>query len=100
MTFPDISKFSFKEAFNNNSGKTEMALICALLVITTGCIGFIWALAVKYEISLNASIVFVTLGSGLLGIRRFTNEKGITILGDDGKLVTTNTPDTTQTINQ
>jgi hypothetical protein len=95
IKYPDISQFSFKEAFNNNSGKTEMSLICAFLMIVTACFGFGWALVIKYEIAMNLSIAFATLGAGLLGIRRFTQEKGLTLMGSDEK-PNTETPQPTE----
>jgi hypothetical protein len=95
INFPKIDEFSFKEAFNNNSGKTDMSLICAFLMIVTACLGFGWALIAKYEIAINLSVTFATLGAGLLGIRRFTQEGKLTLLGGNDKATPPTEPEKT-----
>lgn len=61
--------------FNNSKGKTSLTLVCAFLVIVTGCGGFIYGAAKLDGNTMIQAIAMVTIGSGLLGIRRFTQDK-------------------------
>lgn len=74
---PDIKKFNFPEGFNNSKGKTSIALVSGYQLVTTGClIGIIGAFLKVPEVLFHA-VAFASLGAGLLGIRRFTNDKEI-----------------------
>ncbi len=73
-----IQKFNFAEMFNNSQGKTSLALVSGAVLIVTGCVGFIYGAYLKQSETENVSLAFATLGSGLLGIRRFTNDKELT----------------------
>jgi hypothetical protein len=74
MKFKEIS---LGEAVSNSCGKTSMPIICGALLILTGCVmGIIAAIIVSNDIALH-SLGFATLGSGLLGIRRFTKDKTV-----------------------
>ncbi len=104
MTTPDISKFSFAEAFSTSAGKTSISLICGFIVTITGCLGFatsgvlflvmtIWTKTKDVTIIgamstlIFQAVVVIGIGTTLLGIRRFTPEKagadGDPIIGKD-----------------
>ncbi len=89
---PDITKFSWAEAFSSANGKTSIPLICGFVVTMTGCIGFgtsgllflvmtIWTKTKDITIINSMStlifqaVVVIGIGTTLLGIRRFTPEK-------------------------
>jgi hypothetical protein len=92
MTTPDISRFSLSEAFSTSTGKTSISLICGFIVTITGCLGFatsgvlflimtVWTHTKDVTI-INAmstlifqAVMVITIGTTLLGIRRFTAEK-------------------------
>ena len=73
----NIEKFSFAEACNNPKGKTSMALICGGLTILSGAIAFCYSIFTHYGEGIGGSIAVLTIGSALLGIRRFTPDKEI-----------------------
>ena len=73
----DHKRFSPSELFSSPNGKTSMALLCAFLLIFTGCVGFVMGL-VKHQSDVHITALgFASLGSTLLGIRRFTPDKEI-----------------------
>lgn len=77
-----VSQFKWAEVFNNSNGKTSLSLICALILILTGCaMGIKSAWIMSSEIALQG-LGFATLGTTLLGIRRITKDKPI---ADDAK---------------
>lgn len=67
-----IATFSLPEAFSSNNGKTEMAYICAPIVIITGCI-----LPFCYPTLGYIALGFVTAGTALLGIKVIVPTKEI-----------------------
>lgn len=73
----DIKKFHLAEMFNDSKGKTSLGLVCGFILIITGCIGFVYGAYLKQSDTENISLAFATLGAGLLGIRRFTNDKTV-----------------------
>ncbi len=91
---PDISKFSWAEAFSSANGKTSISLICGFIVTMTGCIGFGTSgllflimtiftntkdetIIASMSTLIFQAVIVITIGSTLLGIRRFTPEKTI-----------------------
>lgn len=73
----NIHKFLFWEMFQDKTGKSSVPLFCAFLMIVTGCImGLRGAFAVHGD-SMLQGLAFATVGSGLLGIRRFTQDKQV-----------------------
>lgn len=73
----NVHKFNFQEIFQDKTGKTSMPLFCAFLLILTGCVMGIRGAFVVHGDSMLQGLAFATVGAGLLGIRRFTNDKPI-----------------------
>lgn len=72
-----INQFKIAELFNNSCGKTSLSLVCAAILVITGCaMGIKSAWNMSSEIALQA-LGFATLGSSLLGLRRFTKDKSV-----------------------
>jgi len=85
MDAPQHNKFSVAELFSSPNGKTSMSLLAAFIMILTGCFGFaVGAISKNADILMN-STGFATLGSGLLGIRRFTQDKKLTSMSATDK---------------
>jgi hypothetical protein len=73
----NIRKFHFGEMFSNSQGKTACALVCAFILIITGCIMGLRGAFSAHADSMFQGLAFAGLGSGLLGIRRWTPDKTI-----------------------
>lgn len=75
---PSFKKFSWVELTSNSCGKTSPALTAAFyMIIPTGCIGFLASVFLKHSELAIHSVAVITIGAGLLGIRRFTKDKDI-----------------------
>lgn len=72
-----ISRFSVAEMYNNSQGKTSASLVAAHILVITGCIMGIKGAFDKQGESMLQGIAFATLGAGLLGIRRFSDDKPV-----------------------
>lgn len=81
----DHGKFSWAEMFSSTNGKTSPSLFCGWLSIVAGCLGFIIALCKSTPNEGAIALGFVTAGSTLLGIRRFTDDKVILPKPEDCK---------------
>lgn len=82
-----VDKFSFGEMTSSANGKTSMPLVMGMLIIATGCSGFMWAVITKYSEGVLHSVAVIALGTGLLGIRRFTKDKELSNeVKSEGKL--------------
>ena len=66
-------KFSFVELTNNNNGKTSASIVAGLFIILIGGLSFIYS--VYHKTYVIESTGLITIGSTLLGIRRFTKDK-------------------------
>jgi hypothetical protein len=77
MTLPSIQKFNLAEAVSNSTGKTSMALICAGLIVIVSLGILSYSTIVRYSEGLATGTATLSLGAGLLGIRRFTNDKAL-----------------------
>lgn len=73
----NISKFDIREMYNNSKGKTSLMLVCAHMVVFSGCYGFVVGVHTVDGNTMIQSIAMVTIGSTLLGVRRFTPDKEI-----------------------
>ena len=76
----DIKKFSFAEMTSNNNGKTSVTSTMGAYIIIIGGLGFIAGCIDKMYINnsidiINQSIMLVTIGAGLLGIKNITGGK-------------------------
>ena len=71
----NISKFNWQEMFSNDSGKTSMSAFCGGLTTLCACIALIIGCITKNTEILNTSCFFVGAGCGLLGVRKFVNNK-------------------------
>ena len=100
---PSIQNFNLAEALNNSQGKTSMALISAGMIISVSLCILAYSTYTHYSEGLATGTGTLSLGVGLLGIRRFTNDKTLTISNDtthtttfeNATVNTTTTTDTT-----
>ena len=95
---PNVSKFSFQEIFSNDNGKSSGSGFAGVVICTIGAICFLMGVVDKMFLShtpdvMNSTIGFVTLGAGLLGVRKFMNNKNPT-----ADVVDTTVVDTTTTV--
>lgn len=77
---PNISKFSWSELFSNGDGKTSGTAFCGIVICMIGSFCFLLGCLDKMFISasidvISQSIMFVGIGSGLLGLRKFVDSK-------------------------
>ena len=76
----DIKKFSFAEMTSNNNGKTSVTSTMGAYIIIIGGLGFIAGCVDKMFVNntidiINQSIMMVTIGAGLLGVKNITGGK-------------------------
>jgi len=76
----NISKFSWAEMFSNDNGKTSATAFSGWIICIIGSICFLLGCIDKMWISnsvdiITQSIVFVTIGAALLGVRKMQNNK-------------------------
>jgi len=76
----NIKKFSFAEMTSNNNGKTSVTSTAGAYIIVIGGLGFIAGCVDKMFLDksvdiINQSIMMVTIGAGLLGIKNITGGK-------------------------
>jgi len=69
-----ISKFNFAELTSNSTGKTSSSGTMGCLICTIGSIAFLIASISKNSELINQSVIFTSLGAGLLGLKK-ANEK-------------------------
>lgn len=77
---PNISKFSWGELFSNNDGKTSGSAFVGIIICVTGTLCFFLGCIDKMFIGksidiINQSIMFVTIGATLLGLRKVVSSK-------------------------
>lgn len=75
-----MHKFSWSELFSNGDGKTSGTAFCGIVISMIGSFCFLLGCIDKMFIStsidvISQSIVFVGIGSGLLGLRKFVDSK-------------------------
>lgn len=81
----NIRKFSIAEMYSNSKGKTSASLVAGHVLIATACfMGIKGAYTMHLETMLQG-LGYATLGSGLLGIRRFTKDKDIPETADNNQ---------------
>jgi hypothetical protein len=73
----NIREFRFAEMFSNSQGKTACSLVCAFMLIVTGCTMGVRGAFSAHADSMLQGLAFAGLGAGLLGVRRFTPDKVI-----------------------
>jgi hypothetical protein len=76
----DIHKFSWSELFSNGNGKTSATAFCGIIICMVGSLCFLLGCIDKMFITstvdvISQSIMFVGIGSGLLGLRKFVDSK-------------------------
>ena len=76
----NLKKFSFAEMTSNNNGKTSVTSTAGAYIILIGGLGFILGCVDKMFLGntvdiINQSIMLVTIGAGLLGIKNITGGK-------------------------
>ena len=92
----DINKFSFAQMTSNSDGKTSGSGTMGILICTVGAICFLMGCVDKMFISkdmdvITQSIVFVGIGSALLGYRKSKESSSSATVAD--------TTDNTQQLN-
>jgi len=73
-------RFSWGELFSNETGKTSGTAFCGIIICMVGSFCFLLGCIDKMFITssvdvISQSIMFVGLGSGLLGLRKFVDSK-------------------------
>jgi uncharacterized membrane-anchored protein len=76
----DIQKFSWSEMVSNGNGKTSGTAFAGLVICLVGTLCFFLGCIDKMFIStsidvISQSIVFVGIGSSLLGLRKYMDSK-------------------------
>lgn len=76
----DIQKFSWSEMVSNGNGKTSGTAFAGLVISLVGTLCFLLGCIDKMFIStsidvISQSIVFVGIGSSLLGLRKYVDSK-------------------------
>lgn len=74
----NISKFNFSELFSNDTGKTSMSATMGGILVFISSIVFAYASFTKYELGITQSVIMAGIGSTLLGIRKYMNNKETT----------------------
>jgi hypothetical protein len=77
---PNISKFSFNEVISNDNGKSSGSGFSGVIICIVSSVCFIAGVIDKMFIShssdvMNSCIGFATLGAGLLGVRKWMQNK-------------------------
>jgi hypothetical protein len=74
MKFRFDPKFSFHQLFSNSDGKTSASGFAGILVILAGLVAFLFGVEEFFRASkndiMNQSIIVITIGAGLLGVRK------------------------------
>jgi len=76
----NISKFSWSELFNNDSGKTSGTAFVGIIICLVGSLCFLLGCIDKMWVSkdidiITQSIVFVGIGAALMGVRKVVGQK-------------------------
>jgi hypothetical protein len=76
-------KFSFAELFSNDNGKTSGTAFCGITICLIGSLCFLLGCVDKMWIShstdiITQSIVFVGIGSALMGVRKVVSSNDAT----------------------
>ena len=84
----DINRFNFGQLTSNSDGKTSASGTAGLYIIFIGGICFLMGCIQRMFIDqsidiITQSIVFVSIGAGLLGYRKFIATKNITLNDND-----------------
>lgn len=77
---PNISKFNFSEIFSNDNGKTSGSGFAGVIICLVCAICFVAGVVDKMFLShtsdvMDKCISFVMWGAGLLGVRKFMQNK-------------------------
>lgn len=70
-----LFKFSWSQAFSDQNGKSSIFPICCLVVILTGCTGFLYSTFTKDNNGLIYSSGIITAGLAALTGRKIINGK-------------------------
>jgi len=78
----NITKFSFQEMFNNDSGRTSITKFCGFYIIIIGGIAFVLGCIDKMFLDksvdiLSESIIFTSIGASLIGIKNVAKSKNV-----------------------
>lgn len=76
----DISKFSWSELFSNSDGKTSGTAFTGIVIAMAGTFCFVLGCIDRMFLSssidvISQSIVFVSIGAGLVGVRKVVDSK-------------------------
>jgi hypothetical protein len=75
-----LDRFSWGELFSNESGKTSATAFCGVIICLAGTATFVLGCIDKMWIThsldvINQSIMFVTIGAALMGVRKVVDTK-------------------------
>jgi hypothetical protein len=79
INFPKMNQFSFKEMFNDSSGKSDIHLFCGFLIVAVSCVCFPYTIFAHLELYSNLTLAFLTIGGALLGITRLSKDKPLNL---------------------
>ena len=73
-------KFSWGELFSNETGKTSATAFCGVVICISGTLTFVLGCIDKMWVThtidvINQSIMFVTIGAALMGVRKVVDSK-------------------------
>ncbi len=76
----NVKKFSWSELFANETGKTSATAFCGVIVCISGTLTFVLGCIDKMWVThtvdvINQSIMFVTIGVALMGVRKVIDSK-------------------------
>lgn len=93
-TLKQIFKFSWAQAFSDQSGKSSITAVSYFLVVVAGCIGFIKSIFVKDSNLTMWSVTVITAGLAAFTGKKIINGKTQAIpmeVHDPGTIVNTQT---------
>jgi len=102
-TLKQVFKFSWAQAFSDQSGKSSITSVAYFLVILSGCIGFIKSIFVKDSNLTMWSVTVITAGLAAFTGKKIINGKTEAIpmeVHDPGTVVNTQTVAQITTVEQ
>ena len=85
MAKPNIQKFNFHELFSNNTGKTSASALCGIMTNIVGLACFAFGCYTKNATIIDNSLLVITTGAALLGVRKFFTKSDILKTSDEDK---------------
>lgn len=73
----NINRFSVRQTWNDNRGKSSASLFYGSWVIVIGCGGFIASIWMKFNDGITGSYLLVMVGAGMIVGKTFSKDKPI-----------------------